>query len=191
MPDEPEDTEYSSRRFPRRLEREIAELRAQDAAFAAVEWMGYSEAVHFALPVFFRQEYVGRPSEQEHVVLKMGETHADWRQYFHKQREREEQIARVVRWLELYQLVEERHGERWVQTARLKKALADEGGPDPCGASLPKQTLPQAVRKYITETYRDGIPAGKSDKVIAKEYKSHAGTNVSERTVRRARTGKA
>jgi hypothetical protein len=124
--DGPVETPYLRYRR-RQTQKRIAERRAQDAADAAVEWVSYSQAVHFVLPVLFGKDWAGQSSEQEQVVLKLGLTHPDWNQYSLRQRVREEQIARAERWLLIHGLVEERRGHRRVQTPRLRKALADDG----------------------------------------------------------------
>ena len=71
LPDNSEETPYSEH-FRRQTQKRIAERRAQDAADATVDWMSYSQAVHFLLPVLFGKDWIGPPSEQEQVVLKLG-----------------------------------------------------------------------------------------------------------------------
>lgn len=112
MPDNSDnsaETPYS-RYFRRQTQKRIAEGRAQDAADAAVEWMSYPQAVHFVLPALFGKDWLGQPSEQEQVVLKLGQAHPDWNQLSLQQRGREGQIARAERWLLIHDLIEERGG---------------------------------------------------------------------------------
>jgi hypothetical protein len=74
LPDDSDDsvkTPYSAY-FRRQTQKRIAERRAQDAVDAAVEWMSYPQALHFVLPVLFGKDWIGLPSEQEQVVLKLG-----------------------------------------------------------------------------------------------------------------------
>jgi hypothetical protein len=77
-------------------------------------------------------------------------------------------------------------GETWVAAAPAPQA-AD--APPLAAKRADKQTLESAARAYIHATYPCGIPAGKTDKMIAAEYTGNTGTQISERTVRRARTG--
>lgn len=58
------------------------------------------------------------------------------------------------------------------------------GGKKAAGA---KPTKRNAVALYIEGNYPNGIPADKSDKVLAKEVETSTGFSVDERTVRRAR----
>jgi hypothetical protein len=129
LPDDSDDTVETPylASLGRAMQKRIAERRAQDAADAAVEWISYPQAVHFVLPVLFGKDWAGPPSEQEQVVLKLGQAHPEWNQYSLRQRERDEQIARGERWLLIHHLIEERRGDRRVQTARLREALADDG----------------------------------------------------------------
>jgi hypothetical protein len=52
-----------------------------------------------------------------------------------------------------------------------------------------KQTMESAAREYIATAYSEGIPAGKTDKMLVAEY-TRNGARMSERMMRRARTGK-
>jgi hypothetical protein len=126
MSDESEDTRYRAYFF-QQVKKKNAERRAQDVADAAVEKIFYPTAVQLVLPVLFGKDWVGFSSEQEHVVLRIGEAHPGWHEHSSRAREREEQIARAERWLLVNGLIEERRGGGWVQTARLRKALANDG----------------------------------------------------------------
>jgi hypothetical protein len=53
-----------------------------------------------------------------------------------------------------------------------------------------KQTMAAAARDFIAASYPNGLPAGQSDKLIAAEYTRNTGLLMTERSVRRARTGK-
>jgi hypothetical protein len=161
MPDEPEDTGY--RRFLfQQVKKKNAERRAQDAADAAVEWMTYPAAVQFILPVLFGRDWVGFPPEREHVVLKIGEAHPDWRRHSFRERERDEQIARAERWLLVNGLIEERRGRPWVQTARLNKALADDANlrsPGPMSNPEPTELFADKADKPLPATRAVGAAA--------------------------------
>jgi len=77
------------------------------------------------LPVLFGDAWVGLASEQERVVLKIGQTHPDWPRFCQRHIERELQIERAERWLLIEKLVEERRGRKLVRTSVLRKALVD------------------------------------------------------------------
>jgi hypothetical protein len=96
---------------------------------------------------------------------------------------------------------------RWLAPARPKTADTAGTGEQVAAAALEpqaanaapraakrpngsKQTMEAAAREYIAATYPNGIPAGKTDKMIAAEYTTSTRAPMSERTVRRARTGK-
>lgn len=51
-----------------------------------------------------------------------------------------------------------------------------------------KSTKLETVRKFLDRGYPHGIPAGLTDKEIARKFGAEAGVNISERTVRRARS---
>jgi hypothetical protein len=94
--------------------------------------------------------------------------------------------------------------ERWLATAGPEPADTSGNGekvalavPGPTsGANAPeamrparrKQTMVAAASEYIATTYATGIPAGKTDKMLAVEYTRSTGARMSERTMRRART---
>src|ERR1700736_2507461 len=118
MAEESPDTSYM-KGLLHSVGKRIAERRAQDATNAAVAWMSYSQAVREVLPILFGSGWVGLASAQEDVVLKIGKTHRGWPRFSQIHREREEQIARAERWLLIKGLVEERRGDRFVQTTRL------------------------------------------------------------------------
>jgi hypothetical protein len=146
MAEESPDTSYM-KGLLHSVGKRIAERRAQDAADAAVAWMSYPQAIREVLPILFGRDWVKLASEQERAVLEIGKTHRDWPRFSQIHREREEQIARAERWLLIKGLVEERHGDRFVQTTRLQDALADEtmadrdpiraGGSQSQGAAAP------------------------------------------------------
>jgi hypothetical protein len=89
--------------------------------------------------------------------------------------------------------VRRRDLEDWFAQAAARKGtpsetLAAEVSPTnetspPISPSVAKGKKLDKVKAYIAETFPDGIPAGVTDKTIARD------TGTSERTVRRARRG--
>ena len=63
---------------------------------------------------------------------------------------------------------------------------ASPPGTEP-GHPAAKQTMEQAARAFIARAYPNGIPAGKTNKLISGEYTKDTKAPMSERTVRRAR----
>ena len=63
---------------------------------------------------------------------------------------------------------------------------ASPPGTEP-GRPPAKQTMQEAARAYIARVYPKGIPAGKTNKMIAAEYTNETKVPMSDRTVRRAR----
>ena len=55
--------------------------------------------------------------------------------------------------------------------------------------SIPKSTKLKAVSDFLDETYPEGIPAGLSDKEIARLIEDETKVTISPRTIRRARSG--
>jgi hypothetical protein len=98
--------------------------------------------------------------------------------------------------------VERAEIERWLGTAVDKSRTEEQPGvgPEPQAAdAVPrdaqraargKQTMEAAAREFIVATYPNGIPAGKTNKMISAEYTNETHAPMSARTVRRARTVK-
>jgi hypothetical protein len=119
-------TKYQ-RFFRHKVAERVAEIRAQQAADAAVEWLSYPEAVRAVLPVLFGDDWVGLATEQERVVLSIGVAHPEWRRYALIDTQREKQIARAERWLLINGVLEhDRLGVYRIRAARLHAALAGE-----------------------------------------------------------------
>ena len=58
----------------------------------------------------------------------------------------------------------------------------------PAAERAARPTMETAARNFIMVTYPNEIPAGKTDKVLAREYTESTSARMSARTMRRART---
>ena len=68
------------------------------------------------------------------------------------------------------------------------EAAADDAIGSARTAARSKQTRRGAADQFLTKNYPEGIPAGKGNKQLAREFTDRTGVSISPRTIRRART---
>lgn len=120
--DPSEQSDHTDRLHHLRHER-VAELKAASAADLAIEWVDIPAALRLVLPVLYGSNWDGGPSDLEHKVLAIGEAHRDWAYFAERQRHREVYFQGAENWLYKADLVEQRKGGLYVQTALLQEEL--------------------------------------------------------------------